>query len=99
MGPDLFGDLRSPRLIVAKGWLFLFLGLFAWIGNLVLDALWQRGLVSLVAIWAFCRFYYFIFYVLEKYVDPERRYSGLGALLGAWFKGGGTGPEDSRKSG
>jgi hypothetical protein len=31
----------------------------------------------LLAIWAFCRAYYFAFYVIEHYVDPEYRFSGL----------------------
>lgn len=34
-----------------------------------------------VAIGAFCRFYYFAFYVIERYVDSEYRFSGLGSFL------------------
>ena len=30
-----------------------------------------------VSVWAFCRFYYFAFYVIQHYVDPEYRFSGL----------------------
>jgi hypothetical protein len=30
-----------------------------------------------VAIWSFCRFYYFAFYVIEKYVDSSYRFAGL----------------------
>ena len=33
-------------------------------------------LLSLVG-WAFCRAYYFAFYVIEHYVDPGYRFSGL----------------------
>ncbi len=32
-------------------------------------------------IWAFARAYYFAFYVLEKYIDPSYRFSGLLSLL------------------
>jgi len=32
-------------------------------------------------VWASCRFYYFLFYVLERYVDPTMRYAGLFDLL------------------
>jgi hypothetical protein len=32
-------------------------------------------------VWASCRFYYFLFYVLEHYVDPTMRYAGLLDLL------------------
>ena len=30
-----------------------------------------------IAIWAFARAYYFAFYVIEKYVDPSYKFSGL----------------------
>ena len=39
------------------------------------------GLLMLSAlVWSACRFYYFLFYVLEKYVNPELRYAGLVAF-------------------
>ncbi len=31
----------------------------------------------LILIWASARSYYFLFYVLEKYVDPKLKYTGL----------------------
>jgi len=34
-----------------------------------------------VLVWASARFYYYLFYVLEKYVDPSLQYSGLVALM------------------
>jgi len=39
-------------------------------------------LLALLA-WAACRFYYFIFYVLERYVDSSLRYAGIIALVRA----------------
>lgn len=30
-----------------------------------------------IAIWAFCRAYYFAFYVIQHYIDPRYRFSGL----------------------
>jgi hypothetical protein len=35
------------------------------------------GLLVALAVWSFCRFYYFAFYVIEHYVDPSYRFSGL----------------------
>lgn len=71
------GDLKSKRLIVLKGLLFLLLGVFA-SGLLLLHAPTLKVAILLViSIWAFCRFYYFAFYVIEKYVDSEFRFSGL----------------------
>jgi hypothetical protein len=30
-----------------------------------------------IAVWSFCRFYYFSFYVIQHYVDSRYRFSGL----------------------
>ena len=35
------------------------------------------GLLLAVAVWSFCRFYYFAFYVIQNYVDREYRFSGI----------------------
>ena len=44
-------------------------------------ALWMTVAVLLVLIvWAFCRAYYFVFYVIEHYVDSRFRFSGLWAF-------------------
>ncbi len=37
----------------------------------------QTGILLAVAVWSFCRFYYFAFYVMEHHVDPDYRFSGL----------------------
>ena len=81
-------DLRNRKLIVAKGLLFLGIGLLC---GLYIVLLTRSALVLLLlalCIWAFCRFYYFLFYVLEKYVGVEGRYSGLWDLLRRLRKGG-----------
>ncbi|HVX57122.1 MAG TPA: hypothetical protein VHA37_05300 [Candidatus Saccharimonadales bacterium] len=36
-----------------------------------------------IALWAACRAYYFAFYVLQHYVDPSFRYSGLWDMVRA----------------
>ena len=70
-------DLTSPTWIKAKGLLFLLIGIIA-AGLLFLDnPTWQTALLLALAIWSFCRFYYFAFYVIEKYVDPGYKFSGL----------------------
>lgn len=70
-------DLKNPKVIWTKGFLFLLLGLFAAI-LLVLQAPRVTVVILLcLSIWAFCRFYYFAFYVIEHYVDSTYRYSGL----------------------
>ena len=74
-------DLKSPRLIYLKGFLFLLTGLVA--GALLLaDAPhWKVAALLAIAVWSFCRAYYFAFYVIERYVDPAFKFAGLGAFV------------------
>lgn len=74
-------DLKNPSIIFAKGFLFLGLGLLA--SMLILMEAWSLKICLLlaVAVWAFCRFYYFAFYVIEHYVDPQYRFAGLFAFF------------------
>ena len=45
---------------------------------LLLDTPTLRATILLsLAIWCFCRFYYFAFYVIEHYIDPTFKYAGL----------------------
>ncbi len=85
-------DLTSATWIKIKGVLFLFLGLFA--GGLILAELpsVRVALLLSISIWAFCRAYYFAFYVLEKYVDPRFRLSGLASAVRYLFGRNGRGP-------
>ena len=70
-------DLKDPRLLKFKGLLFLGLGLLA-VGILLMrDPSWPTVLLLAIGIWAFCRFYYFAFYVLHHYADENFKYSGL----------------------
>jgi len=70
-------DLTNPTWIKAKGILFLAVGLAAAI-LLVLDhPTWKTVALLAIAVWCFCRFYYFAFYVIAKYVDAGYKFSGL----------------------
>ena len=70
-------SIADPFWIKVKGILFLILGTLASI-LLVLELPSVKVVVLLaLAIWSFCRSYYFAFYVMEKYVDSTYRYSGL----------------------
>ena len=75
-------DLTSKRLIVAKG--LMFLGLAASAAALLLleSPSLRMAVLLAVLVWASCRFYYFLFYALQRYVDPDLRYAGMLALLG-----------------
>ena len=52
------------------------------------------GLLA-VLVWASCRFYYFLFYVLETYVDPRLRYAGLRSLAAAAWRHRRSSPKPS----
>ncbi len=80
----VFRDITSPGWIIAKGCLFVVLGVMAsglLIGAVLWEVVpfppWQRVVLHVVAVWSFCRGYYFAFYVIEKYVDPGYRFAGL----------------------
>jgi len=73
-------ELTNPGWIKAKGLLFLLLGLLSATLLFVERPTLKVGLLLILAVWCFCRFYYFAFYVLERYVDPNYRFSGLLSL-------------------
>lgn len=70
-------DLTSPGWIKFKGILFLLIGILASALLLIENPNLKTTVFLAVAIWCFCRFYYFAFYVIEHYVDPGYRFSGL----------------------
>jgi len=70
-------DLTNPFWIKLKGLLFLFLGLATAVLIFLDDPAWKTAVLLAIAVWSFCRFYYFAFYVIEKYVDPAFKFSGL----------------------
>jgi hypothetical protein len=73
-------ELTSATWIKAKGLLFLLLGVLS-SALLILEHPTRRvALLLIIAVWSFCRFYYFAFYVLERYVDANYRFSGLLSL-------------------
>jgi len=79
-------DLTDPRWIKLKGILFLVVGVLS-AALLVLEhPTWKIGVLLAITIWCFCRFYYFAFYVIEKYVDPGFNFSGLWSFACYLFK-------------
>jgi hypothetical protein len=70
-------DLTDARWIKLKGILFLIIGLLAATLLVLEQRSFKEGVLLAITIWCFCRFYYFAFYVIEKYVDPGYRFSGL----------------------
>jgi len=81
-------DLQSGWSMWLKAILFLVIGLTS--AALILSELpdWKTLLLLCLVIWSFCRAYYFAFYVIERYLDPTFRYSGLFSVVRHWLKQG-----------
>jgi hypothetical protein len=77
------GDMKSRGWIVAKG--IMFSGIVLGSAGLIFLEVPSVRMATLLVflVWSSCRFYYFLFYVLEKYVDPSLRYAGLWAFVAA----------------
>jgi len=75
-------DLKNPAAMWIKAIMLLGVGLAASILLVIEVGTLKGALLLVVSIWAFCRAYYFAFYVIEKYVDPGYRFSGLISVLG-----------------
>lgn len=74
-------DIKSPHLLWLKFGLFIVLGLLASGVALALYPSLQLAGLFVTAIWAFCRAYYFAFYVIQHYIDPSYRFAGLSSVV------------------
>jgi len=70
-------ELTNAKWIKAKGILFLLLGLLSAALLFLEHPALKTGLLIIIGVWSFCRFYYFVFYVIEHYVDPSYRFSSF----------------------
>ncbi len=71
------GDIQNPKLLYAKGVLFVVMGLLASTALLLEHPSVRVAFLLGLAIWSFARAYYFAFYVIEHYVDPNYKFAGL----------------------
>ena len=78
-------NIQDPRLLWLKGSLFVLLGLISLGLVVLLSGSFSVVLATLIAIWAFCRAYYFAFYVVERYIDRRFRFAGLTSVLNYWL--------------
>ena len=74
-------DLKDKRFIYLKGILFLFILLIASILIIIETKSWLIAILLAVVIWSSARLYYFMFYVIEKYVDSEYKFSSIYSFL------------------
>lgn len=74
---NLWGDLKESKWMYLKAVLFLLTGILCIVGLLIENPNLRTAFLLGVAIWSFCRLYYFLFYVIEKYIDPTFRFDSL----------------------
>jgi hypothetical protein len=74
-------DIQNHRLLWFKFGLFVALGVLASSIALILFPSFRLAALLIIAIWAFCRAYYFAFYVIERYIDPSYRFAGLASFI------------------
>jgi hypothetical protein len=74
---NIWGDIKSRKLLIAKGLLFALVTQLAAAGLLLQNLHWETVILLLIFAWSACRFYYFLFYVLEHYAGRDRNYSGI----------------------
>ena len=91
------GDLRDPRLLWLKFGLVVLVGALASAFALFLFPDVRLACLMGIAIWAFCRAYYFAFYVIEQYMDAGQRFAGLGAFVRYALRGKGSAGKDVRE--
>ena len=78
-------DLQNPRWMYLKAMLFLVIG-FGSAALLALDNFKLQTVVLLfLTIWSMCRACYFAFHVIEHYVDPSFKFSGLISVCRYWL--------------
>ena len=74
-------DIKNSKLLYFKAVLFVVAGLMASIGVLLQMPTLRVALLLIIAIWCFARAYYFVFYVIEHYIDPTYRFAGLWSFV------------------
>jgi hypothetical protein len=73
----MMGDLKSAKLIYIKAGLFLLSGLLSAALLIAERPTLKVALLLAISVWCFARLYYFMFYVIEHYVDPGYRFAGI----------------------
>lgn len=74
-------ELQNVVLIYFKAWLFFIILLISTVAIIVETHSVYIAVLLVLVIWSTARLYYFMFYVIEKYIDPKFKFSGIFAAL------------------
>jgi len=75
-------DLHKPWLMYLKAALLALIAVASCALILMQCPRWYVAGLLALAIWSAARVYYFMFYVIEKYIDPAYKFAGVGSFLG-----------------
>ena len=70
-------DIKQVWLLYLKAFLLFLTGFISSLLLVFLNFNFKTIGLLLLAIWGFCRAYYFAFYVIQHYIDSNFKYSGL----------------------
>ena len=70
-------NIKKVWLLYLKGFLLFLTGFISSLFLVLLNFNFKTIILLLLAIWGFCRAYYFAFYVIQNYIDPTYKFSGL----------------------
>jgi hypothetical protein len=76
-------DLPNIKAIYLKGVMFLVIGALCSALLIIEHPTVKTAVLLGLAVWSFARLYYFAFYVIEHYVDPTYKFSGLWSFV--WY--------------
>lgn len=83
-------DLKEPRWMLLKAVGFIVIGLMSASLIVLKLARWDTVILLAITVWAFARAYYFAFYVIHHYIDPEFQYAGLLDMVVYYWRNRGT---------
>lgn len=78
-----------------KAALFLVAGSLSGAALLLESLTLERAFLLFIFVWSFCRLYYFMFYVIEKYIDGDYKFAGIGSFLSYLWQRRRTRPSDA----
>ncbi len=74
-------DLLNPKWMYLTAIGFVLIAFLCALGLLMRSMRFETAVLITLLVWASARAYYFCFYVIEKYIDPEFKFAGLGSVL------------------
>jgi len=75
------GDLKRPGLMYFKASLFVVIAVCSSAILIFRDPALETAVLIALIIWSSSRAYYFMFYVIEHYIDGEYMFSGVGSFI------------------